>query len=73
MISGQNATSAGSITGLIEKAGAKVASAIQNASNKTGVDFSYLMQQAQIESSFKTDVKACSSSATGLFQFIDST
>ena len=73
MISGQNATSAGTMSSLIDKAGAKVASAIQNASNKTGVDFSYLMQQAQIESSFKTDVKACSSSATGLFQFIDST
>lgn len=73
MISGQNSTATGTISGLIDKAGAKVAAAIQNASSKTGVDFSYLMQQAQIESSFKTDVKACSSSATGLYQFIDST
>lgn len=73
MITGQNNTPTGTISGLIDKAGAKVAAAIQNASNKTGVDFSYLMQQAQIESSFKTDVKACSSSATGLYQFIDST
>lgn len=73
MISGQNATATGTISALIDKAGAKVAAAIQNASAKTGVDFSYLMQQAQIESSFRTDVKACSSSATGLYQFIDST
>ncbi len=73
MISGQNSAPTGTISGLIEKAGAKVAAAIQNASHKTGVDFSYLLQQAQIESSFKTDVKACSSSATGLYQFIDST
>lgn len=73
MISGQNATATGTISALIDKAGAKVAAAIQNASAKTGVDFSYLLQQAQIESSFRTDVKACSSSATGLYQFIDST
>ncbi|HAJ90931.1 MAG TPA: flagellar biosynthesis protein FlgJ [Rhodospirillaceae bacterium] len=73
MISGQNSAPTGTISGLIEKAGAKVAAAIQNASHKTGVDFSYLLQQAQIESSFRTDVKACSSSATGLYQFIDST
>ena len=73
MITGENSTATGTISGLIDKAGAKVAAAIQNASTKTGVDFSYLMQQAQIESSFKTDVKACSSSATGLYQFIDST
>lgn len=73
MITGQNSTNAGTMSGLIDKAGAKVAAAIQNAAAKTGVDFSYLMQQAQIESSFRTDVKACSSSATGLYQFIDST
>jgi len=73
MITGQNHAAAATLSGLTQKAGAKVAAAIQNASAKTGVDFSYLMQQAQIESSFKTDVKSCSSSATGLYQFIDST
>ena len=73
MITGQKTATTGTLSGLIDKAGAKVAAAIQNASAKTGVDFSYLMQQAQIESSFRTDVKACSSSATGLYQFIDST
>ena len=73
MISGQKSADTGTLSGLIDKAGAKVAAAIKNASVKTGVDFSYLMQQAQIESSFRTDVKACTSSATGLYQFIDST
>lgn len=73
MLTGQNTATSGNISGLIDKAGAKIASAIKSASDKTGVDFSYLMQQAQIESSFKADAKSCSSSATGLYQFIDST
>lgn len=50
-----------------------VEAAVRNASNKTGVDFSYLMEKAAVESGFKTDAKASSSSATGLYQFIDST
>lgn len=62
-----------SLAQLAQRAGAKIADAIQTASAKTGVDFSYLLQQAQVESSFKADAKAKSSSATGLFQFIDST
>lgn len=70
---GQSSSVTGSLAGLTNAAGAKIAGAIQNASAKTGVDFSYLLQQAKIESSFKTDAKACSSSATGLYQFIDRT
>ncbi len=50
-----------------------VMSAIQKASAKTGVDFAYMVQQAAAESSFNPSVKAKSSSATGLYQFIDST
>lgn len=73
MLSGQNGTVTEKIAGLVNKAGAKIASAIQNASKETGVDFSYLLQQAQIESSFKTDAKASTSSATGLYQFLDKT
>ena len=52
---------------------AHVESAIRNASTRTGVDFSYLMEKAAVESGFRTDVKATTSSATGLYQFIDST
>ncbi len=58
---------------LANRAGAKITNAIQSASAKTGVGFSYLLQQANVESSFRTDVKAKGSSATGLYQFIDST
>jgi hypothetical protein len=46
---------------------------IRQASQSTHTDFGYLMAQAAQESSFQSDAKASSSSATGLFQFIDST
>ncbi len=52
---------------------ANVESAIRNAAQKTGVDFSYLMEKAAVESGYRTDIKSSSSSATGLYQFIDST
>lgn len=50
-----------------------VYSAIKNAAARTGVNFSYLMEKAAVESSFDTNAKARTSSATGLFQFIEST
>jgi hypothetical protein len=50
-----------------------VLGAIKNASAKTGVDFSYLMAQASAESSFNPKARAKTSSATGLFQFLDQT
>jgi len=52
---------------------ANVEAAVRNASARTGVDFAYLMEKASVESGFRTDVKAATSSATGLYQFIDST
>lgn len=52
---------------------ANVEAAVRNASARTGVDFSYLMEKAAVESGYRTDVKSSSSSATGLYQFIDST
>lgn len=58
---------------LASRAGAKITSAIESAAEKTGVGFSYLLQQANVESSFKTDVKAKTSSATGLYQFTEGT
>lgn len=48
-------------------------SALQSASAKTGVDFSYLVQKAGMESNFDPSAKAKTSSAEGLFQFIDNT
>ena len=42
---------------------------LQNASQKSGVSFQYLVAKAAQESSFQTDAQADTSSATGLFQF----
>jgi len=50
-----------------------VYNAIQKAAKATGVNFTYLMEKAAVESSFDTNAKARTSSATGLFQFIEST
>lgn len=50
-----------------------VVNAIKKASTSTGVDFAYLMEKASAESSFRPDIKAKTSSATGLFQFIEKT
>src|SRR5579863_2942363 len=46
---------------------------IRQASQATSTDFGLLMAQAQRESGFKADAKSPSSSASGLFQFVDST
>lgn len=46
-------------------------SAIQRASARTGVDFTYLLGQAQVESSMRADARASTSSASGLYQFIE--
>jgi len=53
--------------------GGRVGNAIQLASARTGVDFSYLFNQARIESGLNPNARARTSSATGLFQFIDQT
>jgi hypothetical protein len=59
--------------GATRNAPAQVIKAVQQASNATGVDFSYLMDKANVESGYRTDVKAKTSSATGLFQFTEGT
>ena len=51
----------------------KVMSALATASQRTGIGFDYLLKTAARESAFNPAAKARSSSATGLFQFIDST
>ena len=50
---------------------AHVHNAIYQAANATGVDFNYLLNQAKVESSLNPDAKARTSSATGLYQFIE--
>ncbi len=46
---------------------------IRHASKVVGVEFGYMMELVSAESGFVTDVEASTSSATGLFQFIDNT
>ena len=48
-----------------------VHSAIAKASARTGVDFNYLLGQAQVESGLQTHARAGTSSATGLYQFVE--
>lgn len=50
-----------------------VAKAVRQASAATGAGFGYLMRTAMRESSMDPNAKATTSSATGLFQFIDQT
>ncbi|MCP4560241.1 MAG: lytic transglycosylase domain-containing protein [Bosea sp.] len=50
-----------------------VVSAIKQGADKTGVGFDYLLKTAQRESALEPDAKARTSSATGLFQFIEQT
>jgi hypothetical protein len=55
-----------SIRGVVE-------AAIQRASSATGVDFGFLMGAAKRESGYNPNAKAKTSSAAGLFQFVDQT
>lgn len=55
----------------ITNARSEIQSAIALASRKTGIDFNYLLGQAQVESGFRADARAPTSSASGLYQFID--
>lgn len=50
-----------------------VNSALQNASRRTGVDLGYLKTTAKRELSLNPKAKAASSSASGLFQFVERT
>ena len=50
---------------------ADVRDAIARAADRTGVDFGYLLAQAQSESGLDPSARAGNSSAAGLYQFID--
>ncbi|WP_073973112.1 transglycosylase SLT domain-containing protein [Erythrobacter donghaensis] len=50
-----------------------VEAAIARASQATSVDFNYLLAQAEVESAMNPAARAATSSATGLYQFIEST
>lgn len=53
--------------------GTPVEAAIANAAQRTTVDFGFLLAQAEVESAMNPDARARTSSATGLYQFIEST
>ena len=53
--------------------GSPVRQAIANASQATGMDFDFLLSTAARESSLNPRAEARTSSATGLFQFLDAT
>ena len=53
--------------------GSRITGAIQDAARATGAGFDYLLKTALRESNFDPSSKASTSSATGLFQFIDQT
>ena len=51
----------------------RITGAIRDAAQATGSNFDYLLATAQRESNFDPAAKASTSSASGLFQFIDQT
>jgi hypothetical protein len=55
------------------KVSTEILDTLRQASRSTGVDFAYLVSQAAQESGFRTDAQAKTSSARGMFQFIEST
>jgi hypothetical protein len=50
-----------------------VTGAIRHAARVTGTDFQYLLATAQVESNFQPNAQVATSSARGLFQFIEQT
>jgi len=51
----------------------QVTGAIRQAAQSTGISFEYLLTTAKIESNFNPSAQASTSSAKGLYQFIDQT
>lgn len=58
---------------LMHKVDPTILRCIQQASQATSTDFGLLMAQAAQESGFNANAKSATSSASGLFQFVDST
>ncbi len=61
------------IDSILAAASARVAGAIREAARSTGASFEYLLTAARIESNLNPQAQASSSSAKGLYQFIDQT
>ena len=61
------------IDSILANASARVAGAIRDAARSTGASFEYLLTAARIESNLNPAAQATTSSAKGLYQFIDQT
>ncbi|HEY1309397.1 MAG TPA: lytic transglycosylase domain-containing protein [Pseudolabrys sp.] len=61
------------IDSIIANASARVAGVIRDAARSTGASFEYLLTAARIESNLNPAAQAPTSSAKGLYQFIDQT
>jgi hypothetical protein len=57
----------------INRAASQIAGAIRDAAHSTGVSFEYLLTTAQIESNLNPAAQATTSTAKGLYQFIEQT
>src|SRR5438445_367807 len=57
----------------VDPSRARIAGAIKQAANATGTSFEYLLATAKMESNFNPKASASTSSARGLYQFIDQT
>jgi Transglycosylase SLT domain len=66
-------TSNATATAGVDPSRVRVAGAIKQAANSTGASFEYLLTTAKMESDFNPTAGASTSSARGLYQFIDQT
>src|SRR6202050_1511816 len=66
-------TSNAMATAGVDPSRARIAGAIRQAANTTGTSFEYLLTTAKMESDFNPTAGASTSSAHGLFQFIEQT
>src|SRR6476469_3006362 len=67
-----NASNANAAAG-VDPSRVKIAGSIRQAASSTGASFEYLLTTAKMESNFNPKAAASTSSARGLFQFIDQT
>src|ERR1700753_1841752 len=66
-------TSSATATSGVDSLRAQIAGAIKQAADTVGTSFEYLLSTAKMESNFNPKAGASTSSAHGLFQFIDQT
>jgi hypothetical protein len=67
------AVDSSTITAGLDSARAQIAGAIKSAASATGASFEYMISAAKIESNLNPSAQASTSSARGLYQFIEQT